>query len=228
MAPSRQAASTEWPRLDLPKFYLQSLTLSWRTAIDDPAAPDSVYGLELLENLVQEGVYSTLVRYVRHGIDLRCLQTAFPRDEGGYDVHVQYEYEPDWLPWRIPNHKPSAEAFAAFTRSITDAAIAECRAEFLFPAGIAYETVARLPFALGPTTAARWPIGAITGIRGVGVNPDNPDDPTCRFTLNLEDEGDIWLRLEFSIPTLPVTTAPTMAVKQATALAHEFARRAPA
>lgn len=225
MTPSRKPASTDWPRLDLPKYRLQSLTLSWFTAIDDPT--DSDDGLDLLEDLVQEGVYSAIIRYVRNGIDLRCVQMAFPRDDGGYDVQVQYEYDPDWLPLRVLNDKQSVDAFAEFARSITDAPVAACRAEFLFPAEAGYETVTPLPFGLGPQTPGPWPIGAVTGLRGIGVNPANPDEPTCRFTLDLEDEGDLWLLLEFAVPTLPVTTSPTTAVKQATALADQFVRRAP-
>lgn len=204
---------------------IQSLTLSWSPEIDDPA--DADYGIDPLEDLELEGVYSALTRYIRHNINLRCVQIAFPRLEGGYDVQVQYEVDPDWLPWRAPNDKPSAEAFAAFARSITDAPTAECRAEFLFPAETDYETVVRLPFTLGPTTPDPWPIGAVTGIRGVGVRPDDPDGPTCRFTLNLEEDGDIWLLLEFSAPAAPDPAAPTVALKQATLLADQYVRRTP-
>ncbi len=225
MAPSRKAASTEWPRLDLPKYQLLSLALSWITESEDFA--DSDYGIDLLEDLIQEGVYSALVRYARNGVNLRCLQIAMPRLEGGYDVHVQYERDPDWLPLTMTNDKLGVAAFAALTRDITDAPTAECRAEFLFPAEVGYETVVRLPFTLGPTTPAPWPIGAVTGIRGVGVRPDNPDVPTCRFTLDLAEDGDILLLLEFSAPTPPDPTAPTMVLKQATLLADHYVRRAP-
>lgn len=224
MAP-RKAAATDWPRLDLPKNRIQSVSLSWSTEIEDPADED--YSLDLLEDLVLEGMYSAMARYVRNGVNLRCVQVAMPRLEGGYDVHVRYELDPDWLPWREANDKPSIDAFAEFARSITDAPDAECQVEFLFPAEIGYETVVRLPFSLGPTSPGPWPIGAVTGLRGIGVNPINPDQPTCRFTLDLLDERDIWLLLEFSAPTPPVPTAPTMVLKQAMLLADQFVRRAP-
>ena len=224
MTPARKAAPTEWPRLDLPKSQLQSLTLSWYTEIESPAGAD--YGKDLLEDLAMEGVYSALTRSIRHNPNLRCGQIAFPRLEAGYDVQVQYEVDPDWLPGRVPNDKPSAEAFAASARSIPDAPTAGCRAEFLFPAEVSYETVVQLPFTLGPTTPAPWPIGAVTGIRGVGVRPDNPDSPTCRFTLDLGDDDDIVLLLEFSAPASPDPTAPALVLKQAALLADHAVRHA--
>ena len=225
MAPIRKAASPEWPRLDLPKHRIQSLSMSWITEIDDPA--DADYGSDLLEDLILEGVYSALIRYTRNRIDLRCVQVAIPREAGGYDVQVTYEIDPEWLPWREQNDKTSVDAFAAFVRSITDAPMAECRVDFLFPGEIGYETVVRLPFTLEARQPGPWPIGAVSGIRGVGVNPANPDQPTCRFTLNLEEDGDIWLLLEFSVPTPPDVSAPTFVLKQATMLAEQFVRRAP-
>jgi hypothetical protein len=199
--------------------------MSWITEIDDPA--DSDYGSDLLEDLLLEGVYTALVRYTRNRINLRCVQAAIPRDEGGYDVQVTYEIDPDWLPWREPNDKASVEAFAAFTRSIDDAPMASCRVEYLFPGPERCETVAKLPFTLEPPQQGPWPIGAVTGLRGVGVNPANQDQPTCRFTLDLEENKDIWLLLEFSAPTPPAPSAPAFVLNQANMLAEQFVRRAP-
>jgi hypothetical protein len=85
MAP-RKAASTEWPRLDVPKHQIQSLAMMWTTELEDFA--DADYGIDLLEDLVEEGMYSALVRYKRSGVILRCVQIAMPRFEGGYEVHV--------------------------------------------------------------------------------------------------------------------------------------------
>jgi hypothetical protein len=199
--------------------------MSWTTEIDNPADRD--YGLDLLEGLILEGGYSALIRYTRNRIDLRCVQVAIPREEGGDDVQVTYEVDPEWLPWRKQNDKPSVDAFAAFTRSITDAPTAECQVEHRFPAAEHYETVVQLPFSLGARQPGLWPIGAITGLRGVGVNPAISDQPTCRFTLDLMDDGDVWLLLEFSAPTPPDSSAPTFVLKQATMLADQLVRLAP-
>ena len=225
MAPLRRAAATEWPRLDLPKHRIQSLSMSWVTEIDDLA--DADYGSDLLEDLLLEGVYSALIRYTRNRVDLRCVQVAIPREESGYDVQVTYEIDPEWLPWREQNDKLSIDAFATFARSITDAPTAECQVEYRFPAAERYETVTPLPFTLGARQPGPWPIGSITGLRGVGVNSLNPDQPTCRFTLDLMDDGDVWLLLEFSVPTPPTASAPTFVLKQATLLADQFVRLAP-
>lgn len=233
MAP-RKAASTEWPRLDLPKHHIQSLAMAWFTESEDftdeddgEEFADEDDGLGLFGGLVPVGLHSALVRYVRNRVNLRCVQVAMPRFEGGCDVHVQYEHDPDWLPLTMTNDKPSVEAFAALAREITDAPSAECRVEFFYPAESGYETVVRLPFELGPSTPAPWPIGPVTGIRGIGVNPVNPDQPTCRFTLERESEGNVLLLLEFSAPTPPVPTAPTLVLKQAIMLADQYVRPAP-
>lgn len=224
MAP-RKAATTEWPRLDLTKHQIQSLAMRWTTEIDDFA--DADYGIDLYEDLVVEGMYSALVRYVRNKVRLRCVQVAMPHFEGGYDIQVQYEPDPDWLPLTMTNDKPGLEAFAALARDITDAPSAECRVDFFYPAEAGYETVIRLPFELGPSTPAPWPIGAVTGLRGIGVNPDNPDQPTCRFTLEREQEGNVMLMLEFTVHLPPTPEAATTVLKQAAALAEHYVRPAP-
>jgi hypothetical protein len=225
MARFRKAAAPEWPRLDLPKHRLQSLAMSWRTAIEDPAGANS--GSNLLEDLLLEGVYTAITRYTRNRIDLRCVQVAIPRDEGGYDVQVTYEVDPDWLPWREPNDKASVETFVEFTHAIDDAPTASCRVEYLFPAPERNEPVVKLPFTLEPQQEGPWPIGAVTGLRGVGVNPANDDQPTCRFTLDLEENKDIWLLLEFAAPTPPAPSAPGLVLSQANMLSEQFVRRAP-
>ncbi len=230
----RKAVSTEWPRLDLPKHHIQSLAMAWFTESEDFADSDNAEefvdgddGLDLFEDLVPVGLFSALVRYVRNRVNLRCVQVAMPRLDGGCDIHVRYEHDPDWLPLTMTNDKPSVEAFAALARDITDAPAAECRVEFFFPAEIGYETVVYLPLTLEPRQPGPWPIGPVTGLRGVGVNPADPDQPTCRFTLERENDGNVLLLLEFSAPTSPVPTAPTVVLKQATLLAEQFVRRAP-
>ena len=199
--------------------------MSWFTESEDFA--DSNYDLDLYEDLIQEGMYSARVRYVRNRTNLRCVQTAMPRSKSGYDVHARYERDPDWLPLTMTNDKPSVDAFAALAREISDAPAAECQVEFLYPAEDDYETVVPLPFTLGPATPAPWPVSAVTGLRGIGVNPANPDQPTCRFTLEREDGGNVLLLPKFSAPTPPVSTAPTLVLKRAALLADQFVRRAP-
>ncbi|MDQ2651813.1 MAG: hypothetical protein M3Z20_02110 [Chloroflexota bacterium] len=224
MAP-RKAASTEWPRLDLPKHRIQSLAMMWTTELEDFA--DADYGIDLFEDLIEEGMYSALVRYKRGGVNLRCVQVALPRFEGGYEVHVQYERDPDWLPLTMTNDKPGVEAFAALARDIDDASSAECRVELFYPADGGYETVVHLPFELGPPTPAPWPIGAVIGLRGIGVNPDNPDQPTCRFTLERDTEANVVLLLEFTVHLPPTPEAATTVLKQAAVLSEHYVRPAP-
>ena len=247
MAPRKAASTpTDWPRLDLPKHQIQSLSMAWYTesddfanAVDDEditdfadfdaggALADPVFGLDLLEELVPAGTLSALVRYTRNHVRLRYVQVAIPRLEGGCDIHVQYEHDPDWLPLTMTNDKPAERAFTALAQGVTDAPSADCRVDFVFPAEIAYETVVQLPFMLEPRQEGPWPIGGVTGLRGIGVNPANPDQPTCRFTLEREHEGNVLLLLEFSAPTPPTPAAPTQVLKQAVMLADQFVRPAP-
>ncbi len=51
----RKAASTEWPRLDLAKHQIQSLAATRSTELEDFA--DADHGLDLYEDLIQEGMY---------------------------------------------------------------------------------------------------------------------------------------------------------------------------
>lgn len=238
MAPRKAASTpTDWTRLDVPKHAIQSLSMAWDTeredftnAVDDAdfagfdvggAFADPVFGLDLLEERVPAGTLSALVRYTRNHVRLRYVQVAIPRLEGGCDIHVHYEPDHDWLPLTMTNDKPAERAFTALAQGVTDAPSADCRVEFVFPAEIAYETVVQMPFTLEPRQASPWPIGGVTGLRGIGVNPDQP---TCRFTLEREHEGNVLLMLEFSAPN---PAAPTQVLKQAVMLADQFVRPAP-
>jgi hypothetical protein len=127
----------------------------------------------------------------------------------------------------MTNDKLAVAAFAALARDFTDAPSAECQVEFFYPAGAGHETVVRLPFVLGPTAPAPWPIGAVTGLRGVGVNPDDPDQPTCRFTLERDTEANVALLLEFTIHLPPTPEAATTVLKQAAVLSEHYVRPAP-